>query len=293
MGSIQTAQTPERPEATSLLGKPLMRPPVAEASRAKLDADYAAAWDKARGEPSADNIVWAGRRAAYLGKFRDAIDIFGGGMRLYPTDARLFRHRGHRYITVRQFEFAIADLENAAALVKGQADEVEPDGQPNARNLPTTTLHSNIWYHLALARYLMGDFTRAAADWTRGRDAVKNPDNLVATSHWLYTSLRRAGRAEEAKAALAPVRADLDVIENGGYLSLLLLYKGERSAADVLARAPEGAGGTAVRYGVSAWYLANNQPAEARKLADQILAQPDWPSFGYIAAEADTARLKK
>ena len=285
-------QTADRPEATSLLGKPLMRPPVPEASRAKLEADFAAAWDKARGEPSADNIVWAGRRAAYLGKFRDAIEIFGGGMRLYPTDARLFRHRGHRYITVRQFEFAIADLENAATLVKGQPDEIEPDGQPNARNVPTGTLHSNIWYHLALARYLMGDFGRAAGDWTRARDAVKNPDNLVAASHWLYTSLRRAGRADEAKAVLDPIRADLDVIENGSYHSLLLLYKGERTPADLLAKAPEGPAGTAVRYGVSAWYLYNNQPDAARKLQDQILAGPDWPSFGYIAAEADVARKK-
>jgi tetratricopeptide (TPR) repeat protein len=217
-------------------------------------------------------------------------------MRLYPTDPRLFRHRGHRYITVRQFEFAIADLENAATLVKGQPDEVEPDGQPNARNVPTSTLQSNIWYHLALARYLTADYARAADDWRRAKDAVKNPDNLVAASHWLYLSLRRAGRAgraDEAKPVLEPIRADLDVIENGSYHSLLLLYKGERTAADVLAKAPQGSGGTAVRYGVSAWQLVNGQTDAARKLWEQILAGPDWPSFGYVAAEADVARQRR
>src|SRR5262249_20057631 len=152
----------------------------------------------------------------------------------YPTDPRLYRHRGHRYITTRKIEFALADLDQAATLVKGQPDQIEPDGQPNARNTPTTTLQSNIWYHLALARYLSGDFGHAADDWQRARDAAKNPDNLVATSHWLYLSLRRANRADDAKAVLAPVRSDLDVIENGSYLSLLLLYKGDRKPAELL-----------------------------------------------------------
>ena len=127
----------------------------------------------------------------------------------------------------------------------------------------------------------------------RARDVGKNPDNLVAASAWLFTALRRANRAEDAKAVLVPVRADLDVIENTSYHSLLLMFKGERTAADLLAKAPEGAAGSAVRYGVSAWHHGNGQTAEARKLWDQILAGPDWPSFGFVAAEADVARSPK
>lgn len=277
----------------SLLGKPLHRPPLPEATRAKMEAEAKAAFEAAQREPSADAIIWLGRRTAYIGKFREAIEVFGGGLRLYPDDPRFYRHRGHRQITVRQFDFAIADLGKAAGLIKGKPDEVEPDGQPNARGTPTSTLHSNIWYHLALARFLMNDPAAAADDWRRARDAGKNADNLVAASCWLYTSLRRAGRAEDAKAVLAPIRADLDVIENGSYHSLLLMFKGERTAADLLKAAPEGASGSAVRYGVSAWYHANGQTAEARKLWEQIIAGPDWPSFGYIAAEADLARASK
>jgi len=283
-------QPAEKPEAMSLLGKPLYRPPVPEANRAKMEADAKAAFDLASREPSAENIIWLGRRTAYLGKFQEAIDVFTGGMRLYPTDPRLYRHRGHRYITIRNLLRAQEDLERAAELTKGQPDEVEPDGQPNARGIPTSTLHSNIWYHLALARYLKADYAGAADDWRRARDAVKNADNLVAASHWLYLSLRRAGRDAETKSVLDPIRADLDVIENTSYQSLLLMYKGERSAADVLAAAAEGASGSAVRYGVSAWHLANGQRAEATKIWDRILAGPDWPSFGFLAAEADMAR---
>jgi tetratricopeptide (TPR) repeat protein len=283
-------QAGEKPEATSLLGKPLFRPPIPEANRAKMEAEAAAAFDKAKGEPSAEAIIWFGRRTAYLGKFREAIDVYTGGLRLYPEDPRIYRHRGHRYITVRLLDLAMEDLKRAVTLIAGKPDEVEPDGQPNARGIPTSTLHSNIWYHLALAKYLKGDWAAAADDWRRARDAGKNPDNLVAASAWLFTALRRAGRVEDAKAALAPIRADLDVIENTSYHSLLLMFKGERTAADLLGKAPEGASGSAVRYGVSAWYHGNGQTAEAKKLWDQILAGPDWPSFGYIAAEADLAR---
>ena len=290
MPRAQQAAEKEKPEATSLLGKPLFRPPVPEANRAKMEADAKAAFDLAAREPSAENIIWLGRRTAYLGKFREAIDVFTGGMRLYPTDPRLYRHRGHRYITVRNFLRAQEDLERAVELIKGQPDEVEPDGQPNARGVPTSTLHSNIWYHLALARYLKADFAAAADDWRRARDAGKTPDNLVAASHWLYLSLRRANRASDAKAVLEPIRADLDVIENGSYHALLLMYKGERTPAQVLSAAGEGAGGSAVRYGVSAWHLVEGRRDDARKLWDQILAGPDWPSFGFVAAEAEVQR---
>ncbi len=286
----------QQPEATSLLGKPLFAPPLAEADQRRMEADRAAAFQKASGEPSAENIIWLGRRTAYLGRFREAIQVFGGGLRLYPDDPRFFRHRGHRFITVREFDRAIADLEQAASLIKGKPDEVEPDGQPNARNTPTSTLHTNIWYHLALARYLKGDYTRAFDDWLRTKAAGKNPDSLVSSTHWLYTTLRRTGATDKHSqviAALAPITPGLDVIENGSYYSLVQLYKGLKTEAEVLAGAGTGAAATAVRYGVSAWYLANGRRDEARKMWDQILAGPDWPSFGYIAAEADTARVAK
>jgi len=280
-----------QPEATSLLGKPLFPTALPEADRARMEADRAAAFEKARVEPSAEAIIWLGRRTAYLGKFREAIQVYGGGLRLYPDDPRFYRHRGHRYISVREFDRAIADLEQAATLIKGKPDEVEPDGQPNARNVPTSTLHTNIWYHLALARYLKADYVRAIDDWIRTRDAGKNADNLVSATHWLYTTLCRAGRTDEATRSLAAITPTLEVIENGSYHSLTLLYKGLRTEAEVLNGAGTGSAATAVRYGLSAWYLANGRRDEAIKMWQQILAGPDWPSFGHICAEADTARL--
>ena len=146
------AVLPEGVEAISLLGREL-RPP---------DGDYAlfdhiylaraqaeAAWE--RTPENVDSIIWFGRRTAYLGKYRDAIAIYTRGIELHPDEARLYRHRGHRYISVREFDRAIDDFTQAVRLIEGTDDQVEPDGLPNAAGIPTSTLHFNIWYHLGLA----------------------------------------------------------------------------------------------------------------------------------------------
>ena len=205
-----------QPGITSLLGGPLVArapEPEAEAEMEERLADAMAAWDKDRNDATA--LIWVGRRTAYLGRYREAIEIFSEGIARHPADARMYRHRGHRYLTVREIDRAIDDFEKAVTLIAGQPDQVEPDGLPNARNIPTSTLHSNIYYHLALGYYLSGDFSRAADTWAKSRDVLRNADNLVAASHWLYLSLRRAGRTADAAAALLPITADLDVIENG------------------------------------------------------------------------------
>ena len=161
----------------------------------------------AKAPDSADARIWVGRRLAYLGRHRDAIEVFSEGVSRFPSDARFLRHRGHRYITLREFDHAAADLERAEALAAGTPDQIEPDGQPNERNVPLTTLRSNIRYHLALSYYLQGDYAKAAPAWQRTRDTVRNPDNLVSATHWLYLTLRRLGRADEATRALDAVNA--------------------------------------------------------------------------------------
>jgi len=283
------SETPSH--VSSLLGRPLAAPKLLPDESTRLEAQLAdaiAAWDEDRND--ADALIWVGRRTAYLGRYREAIAIFTDGIARHPDDARMLRHRGHRYLTVREIDRAVTDLERAARLMAGQPDEVEPDGLPNARNVPTGTLHSNVWYHLALGYYLQGGFGRATETWQRARDAVPNADNLVAASHWLYLSLRRAGREADAAAVLVPVSADLDVIENVEYHQLLLMYKGERTPEALLAAAGEDAGGSATRYGVSAWLLVSGRRDEAAALWQSILQGSDWPSFGYLAAEAEVAR---
>ncbi|NOT07249.1 MAG: hypothetical protein HOP28_03495 [Gemmatimonadales bacterium] len=288
---------PAGAEAWSLTGQPLAPPALAADVREGHERRLAIAklaFDRAPG--NADSIIWLGRRTAYLGRYREALGIFTRGIALHPNDPRLYRHRGHRYLTVRRLDDAIADLERAASLIRAKPDEVEPDGIPNARGIPTSTLHSNIRYHLGLAHYLKGDFTRAAsvfAEDVTAALATKNVDMLVASSHWRYMALRRAGRGEEAALVLRPIVPELPVIENGSYHRLLLLYKGALSADSLLA--PKPASGTTVEdvtigYGVGNWHLYNGRVPQGRALFAELLRSPQWAAFGYLAAEAEVAR---
>ncbi len=250
------------------------------------------AWERA--PENADSIIWLGRRTAYLGGYRDAIAIYTEGIRLHPQDARMYRHRGHRYVTIREFDRAIADFERGFELVRGRPDEVEPDGIPNARGVPTSTLHSNLRYHLGLAHYLKGDFARAAAvfgDDVRAAREADNPDMLVASSHWLYMALRRDGKEEAAAGVLVPITRDLPVIENGSYHRLLLLYRGELSPDSLLRPGDlSSVEDVTVGYGVGNWHLYNGRAEAARAIFRRIVAAPQWSAFGFVAAEAELRR---
>ena len=240
--------------------------------------------------PNVETVIWLARRGAYLGLYKAAIETYTDAIKQFPTDARLYRHRGHRYITLRCFDAAIADLEQASKLIKGKPDEIEPDGQPNARNIPTSTLQSNIWYHLGLAYYLKGDFEQALTAYQEAEKVSKNPDMLVATTHWLYMTLRRLGREKEASKTLAAIKDNLDLIENGDYYKLIRLYKGQLDPAKLwmeTMQATNRLSSATIGYGLGNWYLYNGQRAEAEKIFKQVTAGNQWSSFGYIAAETE------
>jgi len=285
---------PAGAEAMSLRGKPLFAPKLSAETRAAYERRLAEARIAFDANPSdAETIIWLGRRNAYLGKYRESIRIFTEGIAKHPMEARLYRHRGHRYITVRQFDDAIADLNRAAELIRGKPDEVEPDGLPNSRNIPTSTLQSNIWYHLGLAHYLKGDFERAHEAYREAMKVSTNPDMLVATTNWLYMTLRRLGRFQEAATLLAPITRDMNLIENDSYHRLLLVYKGEIPAESAVAstssedRALDDA---TLGYGIGNWHLYRGFKPEANRIFKRVLEGKSWAAFGYIAAEAEMAR---
>ena len=287
------AQDRQTPEGTSLSGKPLISAPPTGETKMRLEADLAKAQaDYDRDPSNADAAIWLGRRLAYLGRFRDAIDVYTRGIARHPNEPRLYRHRGHRYITVRKLDEAIADLRKASQLIAGNPDEIEQDGVPNKAGIPRSTLQSNIWYHLGLAQYLKGDFRSALASYQEGMKVSRvNDDMLVATSDWLYMTLRRLKRDDEAKRVLDPIKDQMDILENGAYHARLLMYKGQKTpesvlnldTADDVQIATQG-------YGVGNWYLVNGDKAKAKEIFDRVVAGKAWPAFGYIAAEADLKR---
>ncbi len=289
---IAAAPLPEGAQAISLLGEPLYPAPAPAEVAARQDEDEAAARTDYEANPGdADAIIWLGRRIGYTGRYREAIEVFSEGIAKHPEDARMYRHRGHRWISVREFDRAIEDLSHAADLVSGQSDEVEPDGQPNERGIPTSTLQSNIHYHLALAHYLKGDFETALGSYEDYFAVTTNADQLVAISHWWYMALRRLGRDEDAAAVLERISADMDVIENTPYHRLLLMYRGEIAADELWDPVSEDPGGVATAYGVAAWHLYNGRTEQSEEMFRRILEGSGWAGFGYIAAEAEIARM--
>ena len=45
-------------------------------------------------------------------------------------------------------------------------------------------------------------------------------------------------------------------------------------------------------YGVGNWYFVKGDKARAKEIFERVVAGPQWAAFGYIAAEADLARMK-
>jgi len=277
---------PDGVQAISLSGQPLTSPTPRQAALDQLaiaKADYDA------DSNNADNIIWYGRRTAYTGDYRGAIEIFSEGIEKFPDDARMYRHRGHRYVSIREFDRAIADLEHASTLIEGTENETEPDGQPNARNIPVSSLHGNIWYHLGLAYYLKQDWNNAYRAYKNGFDAGRNADNRVSTTHWLYMILQRKGEPEAAAEVLDVITADMDVIENMSYHNLCLFYKGEITLSELIGDNEDSPAGAAVMYGAANWHYYTGETEKAREMLQSLVETDGWAGFGFIAAEADLA----
>lgn len=286
-----------RPEAHSLIdGRPLHAPARSPEVEDRLEWQLAEALSAYESEPSSeDALIWYGRRLAYLGRYREAIDIYTRGLQIHPESPRLHRHRGHRFISIREFNRAIREFTRAADVIEQRQmpDEIEPDGMPNAAGVPRSTLHSNIFYHWALAHYLSGEFARAAERWSEGLNTIEmNDDMRIAFLYWLHNALVRAGRIDEAQAAIEDVHERMDILENHAYHDLLLLFKGAREESSFAASIdPDASFDATLAYGVAMHHLAQGDEAGWRSVLESIVAQRDqWASFGSIAAEADLAR---
>ena len=295
-GPAAAAPAPQpQPEARSLFDKRELLPmelPAAE--RTRLEGNLKAAEDElAKAPDSADALIWVGRRQAYLWQYRNAIATFTKGIDRFPTDARFYRHRGHRYITVRDFSAAIADFEKAVGLVQGSPDEIEPDGAPNAAGKPRSTLQFNIFYHLGLAYYLKGDYANARRAYADCMKVSTNDDSITATSDWQWMTFMHLGDKAAAAKVLERITPKMDILENGSYHKRLLMYKGlekvetllDTTNADDLTIATQG-------YGVGNYYYVTGDRAKAKEIFDRVLAGKQWAAFGYIAAEVDRARME-
>ena len=242
-------------------------------------------------DSSADNLIWLGRREAYLGNYETAIDIYSKGTIKYPKDARFYRHRGHRYISSRCFDLALKDLKRAVGLSRYEDNELEPDGLPNALGIPTSTLQGNIYYHLGLTYYIQKNYHKARYAYEKCLKLAENPDSYVAAANWLYVIYLHLGQDRRAGKLLITIKDDMKLIENHSYHTLLKLHQGKINPVHLEEEIMNGESlsNTTLAFGLGNYYFINGDKVKAQEMFKNITKGNQWSAFGYIVAES---RLK-
>jgi len=272
-------------ETITLLGDTLISPLIKEGK--SLDEFKSAQKIYFNNEDNSESLIWYGRRAAYLGYYQKAIDLYSEGIKKYPDDARFYRHRGHRYISTRQYDKAIKDFKKAIGLIDEKVDQIEPDGLPNKKNIPLTTLNGNIWYHIGLAYYLTNDMNNALKAFSNRSVSHKYDDNIVSSAHWLYMINRRLGDIEGADRIIDKVNSEMDIIENMSYHQSCLFYKGELKESEIVID-------DVALYSLANWYMyQKNDTLNAKKYYQKLLKNGNPYSFAFIAGESDWIRFFK
>lgn len=286
-------ELPDGAQAVSLLGDTLYAPELDPETEAEFNENVRELLVEYRRDPeNPGNIIWLGRRTAYLGEYREALSIFTEGIYKHPEDPRMYRHRGHRYITIRMFDRAIQDFESASELMRNMPDQVEPDGLPNELNQPTSTLKSNVWYHKGLAHYVKGEYPEAISAYENALNLELTEDMRIATLYWYYMALRRDGQVEKAGTTISDISEEIEVIENDAYLDLLLVFNGVFRADQLMDSSENPLQNATIGYGIGNWHFMNDREERAIEIWQQIYEDGNWPAFGFIAAEAELARLR-
>jgi tetratricopeptide (TPR) repeat protein len=272
--------------ATSLEGEKLYaRPHPQSAALERAEAALRAA------PANVDRMFDMARELERAFRYDEALALYTRMTELAPQDWRGWRFRGHRNLTLRQFEEGARHLERARELAPYNFD---------------------VAYHLGLAYYLLGRFDDAATEYVRCTALATDPrallltipdqrtcmsiaqsgDTRVAIEEWTYRALRRSGREREARALLAAVPRGLSVSANASYYHNLLARRGEWPAADLVHPLPADGRFETRAYGAAVDALLDGPRERALFLLRRIATDPHWSGFGRIAAEVDLARVR-
>lgn len=217
-----------------------------------------------------EKIIALGVAQSGARRYREAIQTFTRGLGIDSDDARLFRWRGHRYLSLREFDRAMEDLSHGNRL---------------------DTTNYGIWYHLGIVRYAKADFAGAADAFRHAQPKAPDAGELAGATDWLWMSLSRAGKTAEAAAMLA--RKPDSLPTTVAYAQRLKLYRGQIGPDAVMSPADTGDVAVAtLSYGVGNWYLVRGDTAHARQWFQRSIQSGGWPAFGFIISEIELRRLR-
>jgi tetratricopeptide (TPR) repeat protein len=204
-------------------------------------------------------------------QYREAIATLSGGIAIAPGNAMLYRWRGHRYLSTRQLDRAMADF---------------------TRGYGLDSLNYGILYHLGIVRFARGDFNAAADAFRRAQPLAPDAGELAGSTDWRWMALMRAGRSVEAGTMLAS-RPDSLPVDNA-YARRLKLYRGEIGPAQVFTPADTADVQVAtLSYGLGNWYLVRGDTVRAREQFERSVRSGGWAGFGFIISEIELARLPR
>jgi tetratricopeptide (TPR) repeat protein len=204
-------------------------------------------------------------------QFREAIETFSRGLRIAPNDAMLYRWRGHRYLSVREWDRSLADLQKGYAL---------------------DSTNYGILYHLGIVRFARGEFNEAARLFTMALPRSPNAGEQGGSTDWLWMSLMRAGRTADAKAHLDR-KPDTQPNTNA-YAARIKLYRGEIGPDQLITPADTAdVQASTLNYGLGNWYLVKGDTANARIAFERSIRAGGWPGFGFILSEIELRRLNR
>ena len=234
--------------------------PVARAQRA-LDAN----------PRDVKNWIALGMAQAGARQMQEAVQTFTRALKTWPNDPILWRWRGHRNLSVRNFDQAMADLTRGYGM--------------------DSTVYG-ILYHLGVLRFVGGDFNAAADAFRRAQPLAPDAGELAGSTDWLWMSLMRAGRASEAEVMLA--RRPDSLPTPAAYARRLKLYRGEITPDQVLT--PNDTSDIDVAtlaYGLGDWYMVHGDTTKAQAAFRKSVMSGGWPAFGFIASEEELRRLSR
>lgn len=217
-----------------------------------------------------DKFIALGVAQAGARQAREAVATFTRGLAVSPNNALLLRWRGHRYLSLREFDKAMADFNRAARI--------------------DSTIYG-MWYHRGIVRFVRGDFAGAADDFARAIPLAPDPGELAGSTDWRWMSLARAGRAAEAKAFLAQRTDSLKT--DVAYARRLKLYRGEITPEQLITPADtEDVQLATLAFGLGNWYLVHGDKSQARQWFERSVKSGGWMGFGFIVSEVELQRMK-
>jgi len=210
---------------------------------------------------------------ARLARHAESVESCKTALQLKPDDPKALRDLGHYQINLHRVTDAIPPLARAESLDKKDRE---------------------IYYHLALAYYIQGDFAKAARHWQSCLSLAEKDDDKVSCSAWLYPSLVRAGRKAEAQKVLERIKPEMKPKENTAYFDRLMLLKGAAGEEDVAKTMDkDGVSKPTVGYSVGLWHLLNGRRDRAREYFEKAATAEIKYAFGAVAAEAELARMPR